>query len=86
VTLFVMARRRAKRRNKPQVLPSLPASVGSFEAHVTGIGPNTAAGALPAPSARDRALAAARGDAARAARVLSAWLSENAVPTPGGRS
>ncbi len=84
VFMVISAKRRARRRGRPEVLPALPASIGTVEASLPGAVPTVTATALPAPNARERALAAARSDAPRAARVLSAWLAENV--REGGRA
>lgn len=84
--LFVRSRRRARRT--PLLLPGgLPLKIGDFEQHVRAPlaapgEPATAALPLPGPSARERAIQAARGDAERAAMVLSAWLSEVPAAAP----
>jgi flagellar M-ring protein FliF len=77
-------RRRGRRRGRPDVLPALPASVGAVEAALPDGTPAAALPGLPAPSARERALAAASADAARAARILSSWLDETVAE--GARS
>ena len=66
---------RQRRPLRAELLPALPAPVGQLEATL-------AKQAAPPPelanSARTRVLEAARRDAPRAARVISAWLSESA--------
>jgi flagellar M-ring protein FliF len=71
-------RRRLAELARPSALPSLPARVAEVEALVTkGELPAGDMSGLPGRvEARDRALTAARADAARAARLLSAWLTE----------
>lgn len=80
VGYLLVRRGRRKKRRPAEVLPALPMRLDAAEAAVeTGgalPGANVA-GALPAADhARDRALAAARGDAQRAARLISSWLAE----------
>lgn len=72
-----------RRRKEPKTLVpdtlALPSSVGQLEAAIDG----TPAAPPPAKveiTARERAIAAARSDTARAARVLVAWLHEQPEP------
>lgn len=81
-TLIFLIRRGRNRKPKaliPEILPTLPLSVGRMESMLNGETVATEAPALPAPTARERAQSAAKRDAARAARVLSAWLQESAA-------
>lgn len=71
---FVARRRRPLRA---ELLPALPAPVGHIEATLTQPGATPALGAGGNNgTARTRVLEAARRDAPRAARVVSAWLNE----------
>jgi hypothetical protein len=80
IVLLVLRARRAGKR-KAEVLQALPIRVGELEKGIKGeaaaeLPAATAMAALAAKSTRDRAVEAAKTDAARAARVLSAWLLE----------
>jgi flagellar M-ring protein FliF len=78
--LFVAALilRRIRRRRRPEVmpLPPLPLTAREVESHIDA--GQSAPLALPQPSAKERAMLAARADSARAARILAAWLTEAA--------
>jgi flagellar M-ring protein FliF len=93
VTFLMMRRARKKRAAAVALVPGLPLRVGDLEAGLPGAAADlAAAGAAGANlelpggrSPRDRVIEAAKTDTARAARVLSAWLSEPALEaTPGG--
>jgi flagellar M-ring protein FliF len=95
VITFLMMRRARKKRAAVSLvpgLPGLPLRVGDLESSLPGAAGELGAaggGSLELPggrSPRDRVIEAAKSDTARAARVLSAWLSEPApeVAAPGG--
>jgi flagellar M-ring protein FliF len=76
---------RKKKKRPAVVLPALPMRLDDAEAMVERgqLGPGATAGALPPgppqKTPRDRALEAARTDAVRAARLISAWLGEKSA-------
>lgn len=84
--IFVLRARARKRRKAAEVLHALPVRVGeldgdALDAPASAAAPSLAAGspaiaALNGKSPRERALEAAKSDAARAAQVLAAWLLE----------
>jgi flagellar M-ring protein FliF len=82
---FLMMRRARKKRAAAAVslVPGLPVRVGDLEAGLPGAAAAVEGGVAGANlelpggrSPRDRVIEAAKTDAARAARVLSAWLNE----------
>src|SRR5262249_3915876 len=90
--IFVLRARARKRRKAAEVLHALPVRVGELEADAldapvaaaaASLSGTTPLAALPGKSPRERALEAAKADAARAAQVLAAWLLE---APEGGRS
>jgi flagellar M-ring protein FliF len=88
VMVLLLVRRRRHKAAQVALVPGLPVRVGELEAQLPGAAAvATMAGAAPLElpavrGARERVLEAARTDAARAALVLSAWLSE--TPEAGG--
>ena len=65
-------------------MPALPVTVGQLEAALSPDGsaapgalPEGARLQLPALTVRERAIDAARTDAAQAAKILAGWLSES---------
>jgi flagellar M-ring protein FliF len=81
VTVLLLRRSKRKRSGVTHMLTALPVRVTDLEAQLPDGG--AAPLALAGPSSRDRALDAARADAARAARVLGSWLAEPAVEKGG---
>jgi flagellar M-ring protein FliF len=78
--LVLLLRRRSKKQEEERApIQLLPAKLSEIEAKLPESEPNLLPSA--APSARDRALEAARADSARAARVLSSWLAEEIQAT-----
>ncbi len=79
----LVLRRRRRRQQGAAVVPALPITVSQLERSLDGGAPSPLA--LPDRTARERAIEAARADAAQAARVLSRWLTDGApaaAPTP----
>jgi flagellar M-ring protein FliF len=77
--IAVLALRTKKQPISPEIVRSLPAPVQSVEATLArtpALAAVTSHELSPAHASRDRALSAARGDATRAARVLSSWLAD----------
>ena len=85
VTFLMMRRARKKGAAAVALVPGLPVRVGDLESSLPGAAGEVAGGVAGANlelpggrSPRDRVIEAAKTDAARAARVLSAWLNESA--------
>ena len=83
---FLLLRRGRKKSANVALVAGLPVRVGELEAQLPGAAGANGALELPAGARapRERVIEAARTDAARAARVLSAWLSEPVPSEPGG--
>ena len=82
VVAFLIARRRRNKKGpaaEKGVIAQLPVSVGTYEATLNGETPShTPVMQLQGADVHDRVQTATKADAARAARILSAWLSEGA--------
>jgi flagellar M-ring protein FliF len=81
ILIAMLGLRKKQRPIAPEIVRSLPAPIETVEATLARNPSLNALGSgssheLAAPTSRDRALSAARGDATRAARVLSSWLAE----------
>jgi flagellar M-ring protein FliF len=86
ITAVLLFRKKRKSDKVAQVLPALPVTVDQLERAMVP-GSTEAAQLAGGPSfdrsSRERALEAARGDADRAAAVLSMWLTNDAAPAGG---
>jgi flagellar M-ring protein FliF len=87
---FLLLRRRRRKaeaeKAAAEVLPRGPVTVGELAAAIepgskVALPEEAAPLALPGRTIRERALEAARADAERAARIVSAWLAEAKQPT-----
>ena len=79
VVAFMVMRGRSRRR-ATKMLPALPVKISQLAPDLgdRGYQGSVSPHALGGQSARDRALAAVRGDSELAARVISSWLDESA--------
>ena len=85
VMWILIARRRRKKAGPAAergTIAQLPVSVGTYEASLNGeVAPQPPVLELSGADVHDRVMTATKADAARAARILSAWLAEGAKAT-----